>query len=162
MQKYKNAVDKVIKEDLGYTFKPADPKDLEKLAQYNLPKDIIDFYRHFEPHDHEDGGPVRLLKIKGIIEENTDYIPGCQISKLGFIVFATTLCGNAICFNLNKTINNEITIAHVGHGEDYSDWTPENVLDEEDSWSHNKTICQSFYEFLTYFANCEDEKLDLA
>jgi len=157
MDQYKEVIKQIEESDLEYSFKQARSEDIQYLNSLKLTPGLIEFYKSFEPIDHNDMGPVRFLDIESIKEENTEYIPGYQISPKGFIVFATTGCGNAICFNLNKTKNGEPTIAHISHEENYEDWSLEKIVDED----YNETICESFYEFLCYFRDYNIKKLDM-
>jgi hypothetical protein len=90
-----------LSEQFDATFRPASPLDLAKLEDLGLPESVIDFYRDFEPCQAIEG-QVRLWPIERIVEENDTLLPGCYTSRLGFVVFASTLSGDAYCFNTTR------------------------------------------------------------
>jgi hypothetical protein len=56
--------------------------------------------------------------VSGIVEENSDYVPGCDISPQGFIVFATTIYGDTYCFDL-KANPTDPPVLLIGHEISY-------------------------------------------
>ncbi len=150
---YSEVVEKIKKSDKSFEFEPANPELLAKLKKYNLPEHIVGFYENYDPGNLE--GAVYLDCLDGVLVENEESWLGCNTSKHGFIVFATTGCGDGICFNLNNMIDGTPEIVHLSHDEDYSEATKEEIAKDA------QHICDSFMEFLEIFADGDpDEKFE--
>ena len=130
------------------TFQPAARADLTKLARLGVPESILAFYREFEPEDCVEG-QVRLWNIEHIVQENTDLTPGYVVQPLGYVVFATTLCGDTYCFDLTGSQRGEIPIVLISHETIGEGMT----LDEVQKVA--KPIARSLNEFLQQFASNE-------
>jgi hypothetical protein len=100
MDKYKPLVDE-ISQQTGTAFRPASPGRLAKLRELKCPEAAVRFYGEYEPADYAEG-QVRLWPIDDIVVENTQGVPGICVHPHGYLVFASTLCGDAYCFNSNK------------------------------------------------------------
>src|SRR5689334_19131946 len=111
-----------IADQTGGSFRPASPFELSKLEALGLPQSVIDFYATFEPAERV-GEEFRLWPIEHILEENEALVPGCYASKLGYIVFATTLYGDTYCFDLTCRGKSEPPIVLISH-EVVSEDTP--------------------------------------
>lgn len=68
-----------------------------------VPQEAIRFYREAEPTRCVEIAKIRLWPIKDVIEENTDYVPGCYVRPHGYVVFSTTIYGDTYCFDLNSS-----------------------------------------------------------
>lgn len=102
----------------GGRFRKATPTALDQLRELGLPDPIVSFFRDYEPSECIEG-QVRLWPIEEIVRENRDFVPGCNISRHGYIVFSTTVCGDAYCFDLNEVNDNgEPRIVIIAHDED--------------------------------------------
>jgi hypothetical protein len=42
-----------------------------------------------------------MWSIRGAIQENRDGVPGVGLFRHGYVVFASTTCGDAYCVNTN-------------------------------------------------------------
>ncbi len=84
----------------GTRFRPASKQDLANLRHLGLPRIVTEFYAVYEPVECAEG-QVRLWPIRHMLKENQELIPGCYVADDGYIVFATTYCGDVYCFNLN-------------------------------------------------------------
>jgi hypothetical protein len=155
MPTYQKPVDE-ISAQTGTTFRRASKRGLAALGALRLPKPVVDFFASHEPSECAEG-QVRLWPIAAILQENRDLVPGVYVTPLGYIVFATTFCGDTYCFDLNK-VDKEgepriVLISHEGVGGDIS---------AQEAFRLAKPIAKNLYEFLEKFAGDElDERLHL-
>ena len=138
-----------LSEQFDATFRPAADSDIAKLEELGVPESVVDFYRDFEPCKVIEG-QVRLWPIERIVEENETLLPGCYTSRLGFVVFASTLSGDAYCFDITR--------------EAPRDYPPivlisQDVVGEETKQGHlyrlAKPIARNLEEFLELFLQGE-------
>ena len=137
-----------IAEQTGVAFRAASPFELSKLEAFGLPQSVIDFYGAFEPAECA-GEEIRLWPIEHILEENEALVPGCYVSKHGYIVFSTTLYGDTYCFDLTRGGQIEPPIVLISH-EVVSEDTPPAELARL-----AKPVAKNLYEFLHQFARGE-------
>lgn len=81
--------------------------DIEKDMLINLlgneQNEFMDFYLNFQPSDLPRlACNCTFLDIKAMVEENTDFEPGCYLRKCGIYTFALTIGGNAVCIDTNS------------------------------------------------------------
>jgi len=147
MPNYEPLIDQIA-EQTGVAFRPASPFELSKLDALGLPQSVLDFYEAFEPAERA-GEEFRLWPIEHILEENEALVPGCHISKHGYIVFATTLYGDTYCFDLTRPGQVDPPIVLISH----------EVVDETTTAVElrrlAKPVAKSLYEFLQQFARGE-------
>ena len=133
-----------ISDQTGVAFRAASPRDLSKLEALGLPQPVLDFYGSYEPSECAEG-QVRLWPIQHIVEENTSLTPGCYSSRHGFVVFATTFCGDAYCFDSRRGEQCEPIIVLISH----------EVVGEETTAAEfiqlAKPVAPSLHEFLEQF-----------
>ncbi len=113
-----------------------------------MPQPILDFFGSYEPRECAEG-QVRLWPIQHLVEENASLIPGCYSSKYGFVVFATTFCGDAYCFDVRRGQQVEPSIALISH---------EAVSEETTAAEFTqlaKPVARSLQEFLEQFVRGE-------
>lgn len=79
---------------------PASLEDLKCAKEAQFPDELLDFYREYEPVDYVEL-KQRIWSIQNALEENMDAVPGCALFPHGFVVFASTLCGDAYCIDTN-------------------------------------------------------------
>src|SRR5690348_10374113 len=99
MSRYREVVDK-ISAQTRTDFGRSSILQLWKLRGLRLPAPVRDFYRQYAPKACAED-QVRLWPIKDIIFENKSLVPGIYVCPLGYVVFATTHCGDAYCFDTN-------------------------------------------------------------
>lgn len=136
-----------IAEKSKVELRPASESQLRQLIELGVPQDVIRFYREAEPTRCAEIARIRLWPIKDVIEENTDYVPGCFVRPHGYVVFSTTIYGDTYCFDLNSA--NSIASAPVvllSH-EIFDDTTT-----REDVSKIAKKIAPNLSAFLTAFA----------
>jgi SMI1/KNR4 family protein SUKH-1 len=92
-----------IAEKSKVELRPASESQLRQLIELGVPEEAILFYREAEPARCAEIAKIRLWPIKHVIEENTDYVPGCYVRPHGYVVFSTTIYGDTYCFDLNST-----------------------------------------------------------
>ncbi len=149
--------------------------ELNDLKQYKVPESIINFYRSFEPKELDYlGDGIRLLDLKGILEENSSLSPGAYLIKHGLLVFATTIGGSVVCMDLNSVNNGEPGIIYADYTwfsfndserkleftfihEDISDdtvWFDKNLI------KFLPRISATFHEFLDHLSMNPDWNLE--
>jgi hypothetical protein len=147
MPNYEPLIDQIAQKT-GVAFRPASPFELSKLDALGLPQSVIDFYEAFEPAERA-GEEFRLWPIEHILEENEALVPGCHISKHGYIVFATTLYGDTYCFDLTRPTQVDPPIVLISH----------EVVDETTTALElrrlAKPVAKGLYELLQQFARGE-------
>ncbi|MEY2407711.1 MAG: hypothetical protein QOF48_381 [Verrucomicrobiota bacterium] len=137
-----------IAEQTEVEFRTASPVDLAKLEALGLPDFIVAFYREFEPSECAQG-QVRLWPIQQVLEENEKYVPGAYASKHGYIVFATTLCGDTYCFDLTQHGQAEARIVLLSQEVIHEDTTAAEIS------RLAKPVAQTLHEFLSQFIRGE-------
>ena len=137
-----------IAEQTAVEFRTASPADLAKLEAIGLPDSIIAFYREFEPSECAQG-QVRLWPVEQVLEENEAYVPGAYASKHGYIVFATTLCGDTYCFDITHQEQAEPRIVLLSHEVIHEDTTAAEIS------RLAKPVAQTLHEFLEQFIRGE-------
>lgn len=142
-----------IKRKTNIEFRPAEPTTIQQFRALGVPEDAVSFYRNNEPCDCAEINNVRLWPITEVLRENRDYVPGADIYPLGFVVFATTLYGDAFCFDLNGAVGTSAPVVLVSHE---IDWT--NTDTRRNIASLAKRIAPSFETFLAMY---EEGTLDI-
>ena len=79
---------------------PASEEHLKHAQTAGFPDELLDLYRHCEPKSCIEL-KQRIWSIENAIVENTGAVPGCALSPHGFIVFASTMCGDSYCIDTN-------------------------------------------------------------
>ena len=134
--------------------RPAAPAGLDQLRSLGAPEDVLTFYRDSEPAGIAEIGEVRLCPISEILAENRDYVPGCYAQPCGYVVFATTLYGDAFCSDVQAASGTIAPVVLIAH-----DLEPENdQIKREDLARFAKPIAASFEGFLKAFVS---ETLDI-
>jgi hypothetical protein len=142
---------KKIEQESGVKLIPASKDSINKLELFKLPEEILNFYSEYEPSETAEINFIRLHTINDLFDENTDYVPGVDISKKGYIVFASNSYGDAYCFNLNESFwkNEQIQIVLLPHDVRFED------MNEKDIFKYCTIVASSFYDFVLKFANKE-------
>ena len=78
----------------------ASTKELERAEELAFPNELVEMYRQLNPADCIEL-KQRIWSIENAVIENTQAVPGCALSPHGFIVFASTLGGDAYCVDTN-------------------------------------------------------------
>ncbi|AWM41902.1 hypothetical protein GobsT_69750 [Gemmata obscuriglobus] len=148
MPEYKKLM-KLIATQTGTKFRAASSPDLAELRALRLPGPVVDFYARHEPSECAEG-QVRLWPIADVLRENRDLIPGAYVAPLGYVVFATTLCGDAYCFDVNVTSpEGEPRIVLISHEAVRKDITAERAQQLA------KSVARDLHEFLEKFEQIE-------
>jgi hypothetical protein len=130
----------------GVELRPATEGDLRELRNLNAPEDAIAFYREAEPTRCAEIKRIRLWPITKVVEENTDYIPGCYVQQYGYVVFSTTIYGDTYCFDLNSaTSTASAPIVLLSHE------VIDETTTEEQVRAMAKAIAPDLQTFLTAF-----------
>ena len=135
-----------IKQKSKVDFRPASQAGLDALRALGVPENALAFYQDSEPATCAEIDDVRLWPISDVLGENRDFVPGCYIQPLGYIVFATTVFGDAFCFDWNPA-NSSATAPLVLIAHDL-DW---NEIKREEIANLAKPIAPSFESFLIAF-----------
>lgn len=147
MPNYESLIE-TLSEQSGVAFRPASPFELSKLESLGLPESVIDFYALYEPAECVEG-QVRLWPIEHILEENEALAPGCYASRHGYIVFATTFCGDAYCFDIRRGTDFEPGIVLISHEVVGRDTTAAKLAQLA------KPVARSLQHFLELFVHGE-------
>ncbi len=124
--------------------RPASAEDLARLRALGVPPSVVSFYERFEPAACAEISDVRLWPIAEVVEENTDYVPGCDLHPRGFVVFATTVFGDAYCLDLNEP-GPPVTL--MSHEVLFSELGPDEL------GAVRKVVASSFDDFIRHFAS---------
>lgn len=142
-----------IAEKSGVSLRPAAPESISALQRLGIPNDAIAFFSEFEPTECADINGVRLWPVKEIVAENRDYVPGCYILQHGYVVFATTLFGDAFCFDMKEAVAQGTPAVLISHdGYDWDQVTSEEIARVK------KPIASDFKSFLQTYV---EEMLDI-
>ena len=144
---------KQITEKSGVALRPARQESFSALQSMGIPDEAIAFFGEFEPTQCAEIEDVRLWPLQEILAENTDYVPGCYIVQHGYLVFATTIFGDAFCFDTKAAPGREVPIVLIAH--DGYDW---DAVTEEEIARLKKPIAADFRGFLQ---NYVDGMLDI-
>jgi len=147
MPDYAPLIARII-EQTGIEFRAASPFDVSKLEALGLPQSVLDFYRAYEPSECVES-KIRLWPIEHILEENEALVPGCYSCKNGYVVFATTLCGDTYCFDTSRGGRIEPRIVLISHEVISKDTTRAEFA------RLAKPVAQSLHEFLEQFVRGE-------
>lgn len=127
-------------------FQPATVPELNYLKGIVIPDSVLEFYRYANPSTYVEIGGVRVLPVVDLREENENAVPGYIISPFGFIVFASTVYGDAYCLDIIKTNElGETPVVIASHDE------IEEGMVETQIRIKVKRISNSFKEFLRKF-----------
>jgi hypothetical protein len=146
----------LITQKTGVTFRPASAPAMEALHALGVPEEIVAFDRQCEPSKCMEIGKVRIWPVAYMLQENRDCVPGYYAWPCGYVVFSTTICGDAFCFDLRTESSNSATpiVLFAHHLE------PENdEMKREDLARLAKSIATWLGEFLQAFLA---ERLDTA
>lgn len=110
--------------ELGYSVPAgASAKELKRAEKLAFPNELVDLYRRLNPADYIELRQ-RIWSIDNAVIENTQAVPGCALWPHGFIVFASTLDGDAYCVDTNAITSaghHPVTLfSHEMIGEDES------------------------------------------
>jgi hypothetical protein len=76
---------------------------LVRLREFLQHPDIADYLRHCVPDDIVGASDIRILPLDAIEQEMADGVaPGSFIRPYGYLVVATSIGGNAVCFHLHS------------------------------------------------------------
>lgn len=127
---------------------PAGRADIEQLRSLGAPEEVLNFFLDSEPASCVEISSVRLWPISELLVENRDAAPGLYAQPCGYVVFATTIYGDAFCFDTRATTSNGIApVLLIAH-----DLEPENdVMKCEDLAKLAKPIAPSLESFLQAF-----------
>ena len=140
MTDFKNIIKRINEIKNLDCFIKAMDSDIKYLETLKISKDLIDFYREYDPKDIIEINGIRLLPISEIMEENNNYTPGYILRPKGYCVIATTIFGDIYCIDCKER---EYSIYIASHDE----------IDEETEDFQEKMILitNSFQDFLDRF-----------
>jgi hypothetical protein len=130
-------------------FRPATATEIQVLQALQIPEDAFSFYRNSIPAKTAEIGKVRLCNVAAMVMENRDAVPGYYAYPCGYVVFATTDCGDAICFNRHVTSGSRGAVVLIAHDLEPKD----DTMDCEDLAKLVKPIATSFGDFLQAFVS---------
>ena len=139
----------------GVELAPCRVEHLEWLRWIGIPSEALDFYQWSMPTKTAEIGKVRLCSAGEIYFENRDQcLPGSYANPNGYIIFATTVYGDAFCFDTRSESGARTPIVLIAH-----DLEPEGEeMSREKLARLAKPISETFAGFL---ASLVAEKLDI-
>jgi hypothetical protein len=144
MSEYRELTDAI-----GTKFRAASRRSLASLRSLRVPKPVVDFYASYEPSECAEG-QVRLWPIADILRENQELVPGAYVSALGYVVFATTYCGDAYCFDISAVDSRgDPPIVLISHEVVSEDTTADDVSQLA------KPVAKNLCDFLQKFTRGE-------
>ncbi len=118
------------------------------------PEDAVLFFEKHDPAEYVEIKKVRLLPIEEIVAENRNFVPGADIQPLGYVVFATTVYGDAFCYATNGAADaKSAPIVLVAH-----DWELDESILRARLAELAKPVATDFYDFLLAWV---EERLDI-
>jgi len=113
-------------------FAPAKEEEIQQLVELGkgkLPNEFLEIYKNKMPEREIEIKDIVIYPMSRIKEENFNYIPGANIYPLGFLTFASTLDGDAICIDLNDKNGAVYQCSHslLADGEKISFYTDKMV-----------------------------------
>ncbi|TKI57396.1 SMI1/KNR4 family protein [Brevibacillus antibioticus] len=130
----------------GMQFVQASKEEIEKLESLNLPEDFSNYFLSYNGTKKFNLGDLRLCSIANVLVENNELVPGRDVSKYGYIVFASNSLGDAYCFDLSKE-GIEYTLANTpivmfDHEEDYE------IMNKQQVSEYAEKIADNLVKFL--------------
>jgi hypothetical protein len=129
------------------TLAPASAESLARAKQAGFPTELLEFYGECEP-DVCIELKQRIWSIDNALVEAQGAVPGCALFPHGFIVFGSTMSGDAYCIDNNvKSPDGQhpvVLFAHEMIGEDTSLSEIEGLRLE---------VANSFSDFLEKFVD---------
>jgi hypothetical protein len=131
-------------------FRPASGTEMQTLQTPGMPEDALHFYSSSVPTRAAEIAKIRLWNVGNVVVENTDAVPGYYAHPCGYVVFASTDCGDSYCFDIRcGNYPARAPIVLITH-----DLEPENdEMSREDLEKVAKTVSSSFGNFLELFAS---------
>lgn len=119
------------------------------MQALGMPEDALNFYLDAVPTRMAEIGKVRLWNVADLEVENRDAVPGYYVLSCGYVVFASTDCGDSYCFDIRSMrYPKSAPIVLIAH-----DLEPENdEMKRGELEKLAKPIAESFGKFLESFA----------
>lgn len=141
-------------------------KEIVALANNKLPKLFWDFYSNKMPAEDVEFEDFVFYGLERMIEENTDYVPGCIVLPYGLFTFASTLDGDAICFDLNQENFPVYQCSHSLIDEDEISYYTDKMHELETNYDNilkvSPRLANSFDEFVEQLQNEEMETFSVS
>jgi hypothetical protein len=134
-----------VRHATGVNLAPASTESLARAKEAGFPDELLEFYAECEP-----GVCIelkqRIWSIDNALVENQGAVPGCVLFPHGFIVFGSTMSGDAYCIDKNATSpDGQHSVVLFAH----------DMIGEDASHSEIKTlrleVADSFSDFLAKF-----------
>jgi hypothetical protein len=135
-------------EDAG-SVGPATPENIKRAEEAGFPRELIEFYGSHEPNPERTCVQLeqRIWCIASALEENKDAVPGIGLFPRGYVVFASTMCGDAYCIDTNvSTPDGQHPVVLFAHDSIDEDTDPAYIQ------ASRVEVASSFDEFILKFA----------
>jgi hypothetical protein len=100
-------------------FRPASPTELAAAESAGVPEALLEFYREYEPNE-SGTAEVRFFPLERVLAEMTDFVPGCHLSRHGYLAIAGTAAGDLFFVNPARSRNYlDMPVFLFGHEYDY-------------------------------------------
>ena len=135
----------------GIRFRPASPEHLAEATKLGVPESVLGFYCQYEPTERVEAIAC-LCPLREMVVENHECVPGCDVHPHGYVVFATTICGDAYCFDLySRGAAEQPRVVLLSHELDFAKMDTGNVR------RFAKPVADGLLDFLQQMV---DETLD--
>lgn len=128
---------------------PAKPSDLKRAERAGFPRDLVRFYKRYEPDPNS--GYIELKQriycIARALRENLETLPGAGLYAEGFVVFAGTTSGDVYCFDTNVETERGLNPI-ILFGRNLMDESPDLVY----IWYSRVEVASSLDDFLLKFS----------
>jgi len=138
--------------------RPARAEDLKRATKAGFPKELIGFYRKYEPEASQEYVELedRLYSIARTLREIRPGSCGAKLFSEGFVPFAGTRSGDFYCFDTNMTTGDD------EHPVTFFDKeSVQRAADSIDIWAARSEVASSLDDFLFRFANMALRKTEV-
>lgn len=129
--------------------RPANPRDLKRAEKAGFPRELVHFYKRYEPDPADDYIELRqrIYSIARALRENRETLPGAGLYPHGFVVFAGTASGDVYCFDTNVTTERGLHPV-ILFGRKLMDQSPDLIY----IWASRVEVASSLDDFLLEFS----------
>jgi hypothetical protein len=130
--------------------RPAQPGDLKRAAKAGFPRELLAFYRKYEP-DPRDGCvelDQRIYCIADALRLNREVLPVVDGIPHGFAVFGGSASGDVYCFDTNVTTEERLHPVVWFRREVIAESTDISFL-----WAYRVEVASSLDDFLLKFTS---------
>ena len=126
----------------GILFRGASGFDLSQAEELGFPESVLEFYREFNPESCVES-QVRLWPLADALIECTEGVPGIYLTHRGYLAFASTMTGDAYCFDRSRRdLDGNPSVVIFSHEIDFE------LMPDERVRRHAKRVASNLQDFL--------------